>query len=53
MSRESLFVIDGLGPVGQGMHTLGECVRISSLDPRARAVAELLDLIDKQASANA
>ncbi|HRK08430.1 MAG TPA: M20/M25/M40 family metallo-hydrolase [Pseudobdellovibrionaceae bacterium] len=53
MSRESLFVIDGLGPVGQGMHTLGECVRISSLDPRARAVAELLDLIDKQASTNA
>ncbi len=51
MSRESLFVIDGLGPVGQGMHTLGESVRISSLDPRARAVAELLDLIDQNAKA--
>jgi glutamate carboxypeptidase len=36
------FVLDGLGPVGGGMHTAGEFVQISTLKTRAQALAGIL-----------
>jgi glutamate carboxypeptidase len=42
-------VIDGLGPVGDGMHTRGEYVDLTSLDRRIHLIAEaLLYLRDKR-----
>ncbi len=35
-------VLDGLGPVGDGMHTRGEYVELESLDRRIALLAELL-----------
>ncbi|MGA3120142.1 MAG: M20/M25/M40 family metallo-hydrolase [Polyangiaceae bacterium] len=34
--------IDGLGPRGSGFHTTEECIEVSSLVPKAQAVARLL-----------
>ncbi len=39
--------LDGLGACGDGMHTLDEHIRISSLEPRARLLAGLLMSIDR------
>lgn len=38
-------VIDGLGPVGDGMHTREEYVSLQSLERRIRLIAELLETI--------
>jgi glutamate carboxypeptidase len=42
MSREGLPVIDGLGPVGGGMHTNSEFIVLSSINTRASAIALML-----------
>jgi glutamate carboxypeptidase len=39
-------VIDGLGPVGDGMHTRDEYVSLSSLGRRIRLIATLLEMLD-------
>jgi glutamate carboxypeptidase len=36
-------IIDGLGPVGDGMHTRDEYVSLESLDRRIRLIAHLLE----------
>jgi len=41
-----LFVLDGLGPVGAGMHTSEEYVEIESLRRRAALLADLLSAAD-------
>ena len=35
-------ILDGLGPVGDGMHTRGEYVELASLDRRIALLADLL-----------
>lgn len=40
MSREGLLILDGLGPVGGGMHTIGEFIDLDSIQTRAEALAE-------------
>ncbi len=47
MSREGLIIIDGLGPVGGGMHTVNEFVKISSLYTRAEALTRFLNHVNK------
>lgn len=42
MSREGVTVLDGLGPVGGGMHTTKEFVTLSTLGTRSKALAEFL-----------
>ncbi|MEX1311134.1 MAG: M20/M25/M40 family metallo-hydrolase [Candidatus Sulfomarinibacteraceae bacterium] len=40
-------VIDGLGPVGDGMHTREEYVSLASLDRRIHLIAHLLDALSE------
>ncbi len=42
MSKANIAVLDGLGPVGGGMHTTDEFIVLSSLSTRAQALAEFL-----------
>jgi glutamate carboxypeptidase len=46
----SLSVIDGLGPVGGGMHTREEYVRLESLERRIGLIAEALIYVREQRS---
>jgi len=41
----AVLVIDGLGPVGDGMHTREEWVSLASLDRRIRLIAYLLETL--------
>lgn len=41
----AVLVIDGLGPVGDGMHTREEWVSLASLDRRIRLIAHLLETL--------
>ncbi len=43
MSRPGLVILDGLGPVGGGMHRTDEWIRLESLKTRSLALAALLD----------
>lgn len=40
MSRPDLFILDGLGPVGGRMHTTEEFLELSTLESRAKSLAE-------------
>lgn len=40
MSRPGLFMLDGLGPVGGRMHTTEEFLELSTLETRAKSLAE-------------
>lgn len=42
LSRKSIIVLDGLGPVGSGMHTDRELVHLPSILTRAQALAQFL-----------
>lgn len=44
-SRPGLCLIDGLGPMGGGMHSKNEFITISSLESRARALTLFLEAI--------
>ena len=46
--RPGLTIIDGLGPVGRGMHTHEETLQIRSLATRAQALAKLLQATNLQ-----
>jgi glutamate carboxypeptidase len=41
-SREGIIIMDGLGPVGGGAHTENEFVDITSIESRARILADFL-----------
>lgn len=49
MDAGSAVMLDGLGPIGGGHHTIDEHVEISSLETRAEALAQLLIQFDKEA----
>jgi glutamate carboxypeptidase len=40
--RPGLIVLDGLGPVGAGMHTIGESIQLKTLQTRAIALSKLI-----------
>jgi glutamate carboxypeptidase len=46
-AREGLPIIDGLGPVGAGMHTKAETIFLPSLKTRAHALAAFLSAVGK------
>jgi glutamate carboxypeptidase len=46
-ARPGLPILDGLGPVGAGMHTKTESIYLPSLETRARALAIFLDGLAK------
>lgn len=47
-AREGLPILDGLGPVGSGMHTTNESIELRTLDTRAAALAQFLASLDRQ-----
>jgi glutamate carboxypeptidase len=48
MSAQNVMVLDGLGPVGGGMHTTGEFIVLSSLVTRSETLAKFLSQISKK-----
>ncbi len=44
MSREDVIVLDGLGPIGGNMHTKDEFIELKSLETRARALSQFLEI---------
>lgn len=47
-ARKGLPLLDGLGPVGTGMHTTSESIELRSLGTRADALAQFLIALDRQ-----
>ncbi|HXH32389.1 MAG TPA: M20/M25/M40 family metallo-hydrolase [Bacteriovoracaceae bacterium] len=44
-SREGVIIIDGLGPIGEEIHTENEFIQLPSLDSRARVLSSFLGKI--------
>jgi glutamate carboxypeptidase len=41
-ARKGIAIIDGLGPIGSGMHTIDEEIDLRSIQPRAKVLTEFL-----------
>ena len=46
-SHPGKVIIDGLGPVGEGMHTEKECILLNSLETRSQSFAYLLSFLNQ------